>query len=79
MQYLPEPTTQAILFSPIRANVLEALGQLQTMLNTPEMNVAQRLPLDVVGRLAVLAARLEDITSGITTPPGPPNMSTRID
>ena len=74
-RYLPEPTTQAILFSPIRANVLEALGQLQTMLNTPEMNVAQRLPLDVVGRLATLAARLEDITSGTTTPPGPPNTS----
>ena len=71
-RYLPEPTTQAILFSPIRANVLEALGQLQTMLNTPDVSAAQRVPLDVAGKLAELVARLEDIASGIIAPSGPP-------
>ena len=29
-RYLPEPSTQAILFSPIKGNALEAFGQLQT-------------------------------------------------
>lgn len=66
-RYLPEPATQAILFSPIRTNVLEALGQLQTLLNGLEMNEAQRAQLDAERRLAALASRLEDITSGIAS------------
>ena len=41
-QYLPEKATQGILFGPIRANVLDALGQLETLIHAQELATPQR-------------------------------------
>ena len=49
--YLPEAATQAILFAPIRTNVLDALGQLETLLNA--VDAPRRA--GVAGRLSKLA------------------------
>ena len=41
-RYLPEAQTQEILFAPVRANVLDALGQLETLLHAAGLAVADR-------------------------------------
>ena len=59
--HLPEPSTQAILFAPIKATVLEALGQLQTALNAHELGAAASGGKALVApeRLEALATSLE--------------------
>ena len=53
--YLPEAATQAILFAPIRNNVLDALGQLETLLNA--LDAPSRAGF--AARLAKLAASVD--------------------
>jgi len=74
--YLPDPSTQAILFGPIRTNLLEAFGQVQTLFNA----LGQKRELD--DRLQVLASRVDllskpsvspallqdDLRTGLSTP-----------
>ena len=40
--YLPEPQTQEILFAPVLASVLDALGQLETLLHAAGVSDAER-------------------------------------
>ena len=42
-RYLPERATQGILFGPIRASVLDALGQLETLINAEELSMPQKV------------------------------------
>ena len=41
-RYLPEPQTQEILFAPVRTNVLDALGQLETLLHAAGLTPSER-------------------------------------
>lgn len=56
--YLPEPSTRAILFAPIRAAIMDALGQLQTILNAFELTAPKTLILKPE-RLSLLAAAID--------------------
>ena len=56
--YLPEPSTQSILFSPIRESIIDALGQLQTLMNAVELTAPQRAGFEPE-RLARLAAAID--------------------
>jgi hypothetical protein len=56
--YLPEPSTRAILFAPIRAAIIDALGQLQTILNAFELTAPKGLSLKPE-RLSRLAAAVD--------------------
>ena len=61
--YLPDATTQCILFGPVGTNVLEACGQLQTHLN------AAGAPPEYAGRLARLTDALNTLTALASTAP----------
>jgi hypothetical protein len=62
--HLPEPSTHAILFAPVKANVLEAVDQLQTVLHVLELAAAGPTMLkaaaaNAIGRLGQIASALE--------------------
>ncbi|KAL1520628.1 hypothetical protein AB1Y20_022202 [Prymnesium parvum] len=65
VQYLPDPSTQGILFSPVKTNVMEAFGQLQTLVNAMELS-PQRCETLQLHRLDRLAARVERLGSAIS-------------
>ena len=58
--FLPEPSTRAILFAPIRSAILEALGQLQTILNALELAAPSKVPIEPE-RLSRLAAAVDEL------------------
>ena len=76
VKYLPEKATQVILFGPIRANVLDALGQLETLINAQELATPQRTVMTAGAdslekqpepwsqRLARLAAQVNAMVDG---------------
>lgn len=56
--YLPEPQTQDILFTPVRTNVLDALGQLETLLHASGVTPSERAGCETE-RLTKLSAALD--------------------
>ena len=56
--YLPEASTRAILFAPIRSTILEALGELQTLINAIELSTPGKCLVEP-GRLSRLAGAID--------------------
>lgn len=60
--YLPEPSTRMILFAPVRAAIVDALGQLQTLLNAIELT-SQRPASIKPERLSALAGVVDALAA----------------
>ncbi|KAL3907244.1 MAG: hypothetical protein SGPRY_010245, partial [Prymnesium sp.] len=57
VRYLPDPSTQGILFTPVKTNVMDAFGQLQTLVNAMEISAERREALQL-SRPSLCATRL---------------------
>ena len=56
--YLPEAQTHEILFAPVRTNVLDALGQLETLIHAAGLTAAERVGCETE-RLTKLSAAVD--------------------